>query len=78
MSQEITCELNGVKYLLVDVFIKDKNDKDDITKKCKKYGAVYQGVKELKQGGFFSSGYAILKVLVPEKNVIAWNDEKTL
>ena len=78
MSNEITCTLNNVKYLLFDVLVTNSTHSKKVENKCKKYEAIFQGVKEINRGGFLSSGYMILKVLVPEKNVIAWNNEKTL
>lgn len=69
----ITCELNGIKYLTIDVFITSDN-KYHILNKIKKYNAIQQSIVKKHIGGFFSDDYAIIKILVPEKNVIDWND----
>ena len=71
---DVTTELNGVKYLIVEELATRKNEKR-LTDKAKKHGAIYQGIKELKTGGFWSETYAILKVLVPEKNIVAYNED---
>jgi hypothetical protein len=72
--ENITCELNGIKYLLVETPIV-QSSVDELKGKCKKHGAIYQGVSKIDRGGFFSSPYMIVKILVPEKNVIAWNND---
>ncbi len=48
---EITTELNGVKYLIIEGLVTRKNEKK-LVAKSKKYGAIYQGIKELNKGGF--------------------------
>lgn len=73
--ESITCELNGIKYLLVEYPITSNNQKK-IKEKCKKYECIMQGVGKVDRGGFFSDAYIIFKILVPEKNVIAWNDDE--
>ncbi len=40
----------------------------------KKSSQTYQGIKKIKSGGFYSAGYMIIKVLVPEENVKEFND----
>ena len=72
---EITTELNGIKYLIVEELATRENEKK-LVAKAKKYGAIYQGIKELNKGGFWSDTYAVIKVLVPEKSVVAYNNEE--
>ncbi len=72
--ENITCELNGIKYLMVELLITDYNKKSK-EKICTKYECIYKGIKKFERGGFFSEGHAIVTVLVPEKNVIAFNKE---
>ena len=72
--ESITCELNGVKYLMVEVPIMESNAKK-IEHRCKRHECIMQGVSKIDRGGFFSSTFMIVKILVPEKNVIAWNDD---
>ena len=71
---ELTTELNGVKYLIVEEVATTENGKKLIAK-AEKYQAIYQGVKELNNGGFWGDPYLIVRVLVPEKNVLAYNNE---
>lgn len=69
--ENLTCELNGVKYLLVEVIVIPKYEKK-ILEKCTKYECIAQGIKEIN----IKTPYAVLKVLVPESNVIAFNNEE--
>lgn len=73
--EQITCELNGIKYLMVEMQYTDKNRKwlDVI---IKKHNCIYQGIKEFHKNTLFSNGFAIIKILVPEENVIAFNNEE--
>lgn len=71
--EKLTCELNGIKYLLVKYPI-FKANKDKAEKTFKKFECITQGVEEIKIGGLFSSSYMIVNILVPEKNVIEFNN----
>jgi hypothetical protein len=73
-KMELTIELNGIKYLLVEELATVKNQKE-INAKIKKYGAIYQGIKEINTGGFWGGAYGVIKVLVPEKSIVAYNLE---
>ena len=75
---EITTELNGIKYLVVEMLITDKVDNNKLDNKLEKHEVIYQGIKEINSGGFWSSKYIIARLLVPEKNVVAFNKEKIL
>lgn len=70
----LTCELNGIKYLLVEILV-DGDDGPKTRRNIKKHECILHGVKELRRSWFIFRGYAILTILVPEKNVIAWNKE---
>jgi hypothetical protein len=72
--ENITVELNGIKYLLVEILTTSRNS-NKLTDKCKKYECIYQGVKDVNTGGFWGSPHAIVKILVPEKNIIMFNNE---
>ncbi len=72
--ENMTCELNGIKYLLVDQVLTGTNPKK-ITEKIKKYEAIVKDHKREERGGFFSSTYVIITVLVPEKHIMEWNNE---
>ena len=73
---DITVELNGIKYLIVEELATSKNEKR-LTAKAKKHEAIYQGIKEINTGGFWGSAYGVIKILVPEKNIVAYNNDKT-
>ena len=73
--EQITVELNGIKYLIVEILATSKTNEKKLKKKIKKYDGIYQGIKDVRSGGFFGSGYGILKILIPEKRVIEWNDD---
>lgn len=70
---DLTCELNGTKYLLIEVFVVEKTT-EEIIARCKEYECILQGMRRIDRGGFLTDPYVIVKVLVPEKNVIAWNN----
>lgn len=69
---QLIYELNGVKYLLVELQLRDSN-KEEMAKITKDFSCIFQGIKEIKQSGLLTNGYAIVKYLVPESNVIAFN-----
>lgn len=65
--EQITCELNGIKYLLVE--------RQYTESKKKKFEAILTKHECIFQGISWFPKFAILKILVPEKNVIAFNEE---
>lgn len=67
-------EINGIKYLLVEVPIISKTARK-IERRCKRYGCITQGVKEVKRGGLFYDTIIVAKILVPEKNVIDFDND---
>lgn len=67
---EITTELNGIKYLIVELLITSKTNEDRLMKELSGFGAIYQGVKEVDSGGFRSKPFMVLRVLVPENKVV--------
>lgn len=71
---EITCELNGTKYLMFKVPVTSNDNMAKLVQKCKKYSAIMQAGEKV-NGGWWSSDYAIVSVLVPEQNVLAFNNE---
>lgn len=73
--EQIIYELNSKKYLLVEIPIIINSTVKKEEAKYKKYGGIYQGVKEINRGGFFTNAYAVVKVLIPEINIEAWNAE---
>lgn len=71
--EDIKIRLNGIDYIKVEAFITPKTDNSEISNKCEKYECICQGVKQINQGGFFRDGYAIVNILVPEKNIVAYS-----
>lgn len=72
--ESITCELNGIKYLLIECLVMDSNQ-EQFNARAKKYDCIIQGFSKLVTGGFFTSSYMVIKLLVPESNIIAYNNE---
>ena len=71
-NKEIVFDLNGIKYLLVDVAVTDEN-KEKMIDDFKKYEIDYRGLKEMKEPKLFFPGYIIMEILIPEKNIIECN-----
>lgn len=71
---ELTCELNGVKYLLFKIPVTSNENMQKLIQKCKKYSAIMQSGEKV-NGGWWSSDYAVVSVLVPEDKVLEFNNE---
>ncbi len=69
-------ELNGTKYLNVEVLVVSKTDSLEVSNKIIECEGIVQGIKELNRGGFFLNGYAIINVLIPEGNIHKFNNYK--
>lgn len=65
-------EVNGKKYLLVEQLV-NQNNINKVQNLCRNLKCIDIGVKEMKRATFFSSPYAIIKILVPEEHVERWN-----
>lgn len=74
MSGHIIYELFGKKHLLVEVIFTTGTTKR-ITAAMEKFNCIYQWVKEVHRGWFFSESYIIMKILVPEESIIGFNAE---
>lgn len=74
--ENLTVELNGVKYLIVECPIYDAN-KNKIEARCKRHGVIVQGIVKLERGGWFSEPIVVLRMLVPEHNVWEWNVDES-
>lgn len=70
--EQIIYEFNGIKYLLVERQVTDST-KDKINKVAEKHNCIFQGIKEIKQSGFLSQGFAVIKILVPESQIFDFN-----
>ena len=77
--EELIVTLNGKNYLVVELPMSfhQKNIGERIDKICQRHGALWQGFKKI-SGGFLSLSPSIYaaRVLVPEENVIAFNNDK--
>lgn len=74
--QNLTLELNGTRYILVGRFV-TAADAKKADKIIKKYECIIQDVKFIK-GWFFYKSLLRVKILVPEKNIVAFNNEKDI
>lgn len=68
--EQILYEIDGNKYVLIEVLYTETN-KAKIEKAIENHECIYQGIKEIKKS--FWGGHAILKYLVPEQKLIAFN-----
>ncbi len=73
--ENILYEINGIKYVLVEQLLMERNQ-EKVNKILKKHECVLQGIKEINRGGWFENAYMVFKILVPEKNLIAFNNEE--
>lgn len=73
---DITTTLNGEKYLIIEILATRKTSEEKLMAKLKRHEAIYQGVKEINTGGFWGSPYGVFRVLVPERNVVAFNNDE--
>ena len=75
-NNNMIVELNNIKYLAVEIIVNRDNEKK-IRKLMKKYECIYQGVVKIDRGGFFSSALGVFRILVPENNILKFNNEDT-
>jgi hypothetical protein len=79
-KDQLTCELNGIKYLLVELQFTDDN-KNQLSKAVEEHECILQSVGKVERPGLMSGlfsvvseeEYSIVRVLVPEKNVVEFN-----
>lgn len=69
-------KINKKEYLLLERLITSDNEYRlaRIEDKLNKLGIIQQGIKEISSGGFFTSGHAIIKLLVPVKKLIQFEN----
>ena len=77
MTEQILYEIYGTKYVLIEMGAITARDTDKASKLLKKHDGIWQGIKEINRGGLFSSSVVIVKVLIPERNIIAFNEENS-
>lgn len=73
IQEQLIYEIAGEKYILIDIPIIEGHSKkaDEL---IKKYGLVYQGVKEINRGGFWSKAFTVQRFFLPEKNFDKWKE----
>jgi len=71
---KLTCKLNKIKYLLVEIPIK-KEDVNYWKQNFDKYDCIFQSSKYI-NNGILGNSVFLFRILVPEKNIIKFNKEK--
>jgi hypothetical protein len=71
-NHQIITELNGKKYLLIEVVKWRKNQKE-LTEDINKFECIYQGIKQVQSETLLKDWFAILKILVPEEHAFKFN-----
>jgi hypothetical protein len=69
--EQLIYTINGVNYVLIELPVTENNQKK-VQKTAEDHDCIFQGVKEIKRSLFFG-GHAIIKYLVPEQRLIAFN-----
>lgn len=72
--EQLIYEINGKKYLLMEDTITDNTTRDNLKEKCKRLNCIPQGIKDWKPPTLWKNGRAVIKVLVPEENVMAFTE----
>lgn len=72
---QIKTNIQGENYILVEVPIL-KNNNDEIISVGDKYQCIYTGIKEVSAATFWNKAIYAVKLLVPEKNIVKFNNHK--
>lgn len=72
--EELIVEINDTKYLLVDELVVGTGDK--LKKKIKKFDCIFQGIKDVNDGGFWNKAHAVVTVLVPLDKIMEYNNSE--
>jgi len=67
--ENITCEINGVKYVIFEYPVSSIDGYEKMADKCIRHNAILRGVTKV------LNGCAIHNILVPESSVDAFNKE---
>lgn len=73
---QILHTINGINYVLIDVPVVDSKHLPQIRAIMKKYKCINQSIKRVERGGLFNDPFVIMTILVPEKNIMDFNDEE--
>lgn len=72
MSDQIIYTILGENYILIEEPVTGRLS-PKLKAKIIKYECIEQGIKDIHAGWF--SGWAIAKILVPERNILKYNKE---
>ena len=75
--EQLIYTINNTNYVLIELLITDRN-KIKHEKLIEKYEIIIQGMKKFDDGGWFGVKHLILNVLVPEKDVLNFQNELNL
>ena len=74
--EDIIVTLNNQRYLRIEIpMLLDSAMSKRIQLLGERHEAIYQGFSLLSKGGFFAPDMYVCKILVPEKNIIAFNND---
>jgi hypothetical protein len=73
-TPQLIHEINGIKYLLMEIMVTKNTTANKMEAACKKYNCILQGVKEVNLGSFWKDAYAVVRVLVPENKIFEFQD----
>ena len=65
---ELTCELNGIKYLVVEIIVVNDKDIDELVDRCQRNEWAIRSTKFV-SGGLFTKAYFSVEILIPEDDV---------
>lgn len=75
-NEQLIYEIAGKRYILIEVpFVEGHVEK--MKKFCDKYDMVFQGIKTIDRGGWFSKGVVVNKLLLPEERFEAYSKDKS-
>ena len=69
--ENIKTSINGIDYILIDV-VATRSNAEKEQAKAEKYEGLQIGVREVNA----KDGYIVFKILIPEKNFVAYNNDK--
>jgi len=72
----LTCEINGVKYVLIEKMATHKIDIDKFEAYLLKNDCILQSSRIERPAGFWGDKVAVFSLLIPEKIIIDFNAQK--
>jgi hypothetical protein len=74
--EQLIYKIAGKKYMLFEVPIVGSAGAKKFEQRMKRHKGICQGVKEMKRETFWTSASIIVKALIPEENIIAFNEDE--